>query len=233
MLLTLWSPKGGSGTSVVAAALALVAAGRGETRLADFGGDQPAILGLPPLGPFPTLADWLSAGVCASSEWLDEIAVPVVPGLSLFPGGPAAAAASPEAGAAFAVTLRDSVSAVVDVVSGPDETDCAGRAVVDVADAALVVIRPCYLGLRAAVADPRLRSSAGVVVVEEPGRALDAEDVGSVLGLPVLGRFPRRAEIARAVDAGVLRDHLPPALASGAATVLDRLAGLANGRWAA
>ena len=32
MLLALWSPKGGSGTSVVAAALALVSAARGETR---------------------------------------------------------------------------------------------------------------------------------------------------------------------------------------------------------
>jgi MinD superfamily P-loop ATPase len=49
VLIALWSPKGGSGTSVVAASLALVAAERFEARLADLGGDQPAILGLPPL----------------------------------------------------------------------------------------------------------------------------------------------------------------------------------------
>ena len=71
MLLALWSPKGGSGTSVVAAALALVASGRGETRLADLGGDQPAILGLLPLPSHPAgaaggLAAWLSAGPSAS-----------------------------------------------------------------------------------------------------------------------------------------------------------------------
>lgn len=233
MLLALWSPKGGSGTSVVAAALALAAAARGETRLADFGGDQPAILGLPPLTCPATLADWLAGGASAPSEWLDDMAVPVVPGLSLLPGGPGAVAASPEAGAALAVAVRDHSLVVADVGSGADPVDGAGAAVIDVADAALAVIRPCYLALRAAVADPRLASSAGVVVIEESGRALDGDDVASVLGLPVIARIPCRAEIARAVDAGVLRDHLPALLARPAGTVLDRLADLADGRWAA
>ncbi len=107
------------------------------------------------------------------------------------------------------------------------------RAAVEVADTALMVIRPCYLALRRAVGDPRLARSAGAILVEEPGRALDAADVAAVLGVPVVGRFPVRAEIARAVDAGVLRDRLPNPLATSAAVVLDRLAGLAGGRWAA
>ncbi|HEV8626029.1 MAG TPA: hypothetical protein VG034_16370 [Acidimicrobiia bacterium] len=233
MLLALWSPKGGSGTSVVAAALALVSAGLGETRLADLGGDQPAILGLSPLTSVATLVDWLAAGPSAPTEWLDDMTVPVIPGLSLLPGGPAARAASPEAGAALAVALRDSGAAVVDLGSGGDEFDGAGRAVVDVADSALMVLRPCYLALRRAVADPRLASSAGAILVEEPGRALDADDVSAVVGVPVVGRFPVRAEIARAVDAGVLRDRLPAALARAAGNVLDRAADLAGGRWAA
>jgi MinD-like ATPase involved in chromosome partitioning or flagellar assembly len=233
VLLAIWSPKGGSGTSVVAAALALVAAGRGETRLADLGGDQPAILGVPPLTSPVTLVDWLAGAPATPTEWLDDMAVQVVPGLSLVPGGPAARAASPEAGAALAVALRDSGVAIVDLGSGADEFDGAGRAVVHVADTALMVLRPCYLALRRAVADPRLASSAGAVLVEEPGRALDADDVSAVLGIPVIGRFPVRAEIARAVDAGVLRDRLPTALAKAAGGLLDRLAAPAGGRWAA
>jgi hypothetical protein len=233
VLLALWSPKGGSGTSVVAAALSLVSAARGQTRLVDFAGDQPAILGLPPLNSLPTLVDWLAAGASTPSEWLYDIAVPVVPGLSLLPGGPATQAAPPEAGAALAVALRDGGLTVVDVGSGADESDGAGRAVVDVADATLMVIRPCYLALRRAVADPRLGSSAAAILVEDAGRALDADDVAAVLGLPVAGRFPVRAEIARAVDAGVLRDHLPVPLATAAGLVLDRVVDLANGRWAA
>jgi hypothetical protein len=102
-----------------------------------------------------------------------------------------------------------------------------------VADTALMVIRPCYLALRRAVADPRLAGSQGAILVEEPGRALDAGDVTAVLGLPVVGRFPVRAEIARAVDAGVLRDRLPAPLAASATAVLGRLPGLVDGRWAA
>jgi hypothetical protein len=233
VLLALWSPKGGSGTSVVAAALAIIAAGQGETRLADLGGDQPAILGLPPLRSPATLVDWLGAAPAAPTEWLDDMAVPVVPGLSLLAGGPAANHASPEAGAALAVALRDGGPAIVDLGSGADNCDGAGRAIVDVADSALMVLRPCYLALRLAVADPRRASSAGAILVEEPGRALDADDVGAVVGVPVVGRVPVRAEIARAVDAGVVRDRLPAALARAAGDVLDRVADLAGGRWAA
>jgi hypothetical protein len=233
VLLALWSPKGGSGTSVAAAALSLVCAGRGETQLADFAGDQPAILGLPPLNLMATLVDWLAAGPQTPSEWLDDMRVPVVPGLSLLPGGPATRSATPESGAALAVALRDGGVTVVDVGSGADESDGAARAVVDVADTTLMVIRPCYLALRRAVADPRLGSSAGAILVEDPGRALDADDVSAVLGLPVVGRFPVRPEIARAVDAGVLRDQLPAPLATAAGIILDRAGDLANGRWAA
>ena len=233
MLLALWSPKGGSGTSVVAAALALLAAGGGDTRLADFGGDQPGILGLPSTAPglHDGLVGWLAAGASAPTEWLDRLAVPVVPGLSLLPRGSGALdEAESEAGAALAVALRDGGTALLDAGAG---TAPAARAAVDVADVALMVVRPCYLALRRAVGDPRLGRSRGTILVEEPGRALDADDVAAVLGLPVVGRFPVRAEIARAVDAGVVRDRLPPSLAAPAAAVLAGLADDVDGRWAA
>jgi Mrp family chromosome partitioning ATPase len=228
VLLALWSPKGGSGTSVVAAALALVSAGRGETRLADLGGDQPAILGLPPLPPdgAPAGSDgglvaWLAAGPSAPTEWLDDITVPVVPGLSLLPRGPGGVeGAAPEAGAALAVALSDGAMTVLD--AGPGAAP-AVRAAIEVADTALMVVRPCYLALRRAVADTRLNRSAGAILVEESGRALDAADVAAVLGVPVVGRFPVRAEIARAVDAGVVRDRLPASLAATAGAVLERI----------
>ncbi|HVW34723.1 MAG TPA: hypothetical protein VHL53_19475 [Acidimicrobiia bacterium] len=242
VLLALWSPKGGSGTSVVAAAVALIAAGRGPARLADLGGDQPAILGLslpPPVDgpagiascPATGLAGWLAAGPAAPTEWLEAIAVPARPGLTVLPRGEGGLdGAGAEAGAALGVALRDPGLTVVDAgtASAP-----AIQAAIDVADAALVVLRPCYLALRRAVAEPRLRRAAGVVLLEEPGRALDAEDVGAVLGLPVVGRVPVRAEIARAVDAGILRDRSPSPLATAAAAVLAGLDDLTGGRWAA
>ena len=237
MLLALWSPKGGSGTSVVAATTALVFADRSETRLADLGGDQPAILGLA-LQPSMTglaegLAGWLAAGPSTPTEWLDDMAVPVVPGLGLLPlGSDVAAGVSPEAGAALAVALRDGGVAVLDAGSGRDHGG-AVRAAIEVADTALMVIRPCYLALRRAVGDPRLARSVGAILVEDPGRSLDAADVAAVLGVPVVGRVPVRAEIARAVDAGVLRDRIPAPLAASAAGIVDRLGDMAGGRWAA
>lgn len=235
MLLALWSPKGGSGTSVVAASLALVAAARGRARLADLGGDQPAILGLPPAPPVPGAADglsgWLAAGPAAPTEWLEGMALPVVPGLALLPrGGVPFEAASPEAGAALAVALRDGTTTVVDAGAVPGGVT---RAAVEVAEQPVVVVRPCYLSLRRAVDDPRLALSIGAILVDEPGRVLDAEDVAAVLSVPVIGRVPVRPEIARAVDAGVLRDRLPAGLATSAADLLDRLSGGAEGTWAA
>jgi hypothetical protein len=242
VLLALWSPKGGSGTSVVAAAVALVSAGRQETRLADLGGDQPAILGLQlrpsnsfAAGPSEGLAGWLAAGPSTPTERLDEMSVPVVPGLALLPHGfdIGGDRLPEEAGAALAVALRDGGVGVLDAGSSRGGDHGAAFAAIEVADSALMVIRPCYLALRRAVADARLARSAGAILVEDGGRALDAGDVAAVLGVPVVARVPVRAEIARAVDAGVLRDRLPNPLASAAAVVLDRLADAAGGCWAA
>ncbi len=81
MLLALWSPKGGSGTSVLAAACSVVLARgpAGACRIADLAGDQAAIFGLagePELG----LTDWLDAGPEAPLDALDRMAVAVAPG---------------------------------------------------------------------------------------------------------------------------------------------------------
>ena len=242
MLLALWSPKGGSGTSVVAAALALVSAGRVETRLADLGGDQPAILGLPipdcgfgSARPSEGLTGWLAAGPSTPTECLDEMSVAVVPGLALLPCGfdIAADLLPEEGGAALAVGLRDGGTAVLDAGPSRGSDQGAAFAAIEVADATLMVIRSCYLALRKAVGDPRLARSAGAILVEDPGRALDAADVAAVLGVPVVGRVPVRAEIARAVDAGVLRDRLPGPLADSTDAILERLADIVGGRWAA
>jgi len=226
MLLALWSPKGGSGTSVLAAAVAVVLAREPSVgcRLGDLCGDQPAIFGLaadPELG----LADWLTAGPETPSEALDRLAVEVAPGVALLPlGGPASAlAARPaaEAGAALAVALRDGpVPAVVDCGNAAEP---AARAVAEVADAAVVVVRGCYLALRRAVRAPVLASTVGAVLVEEPGRSLARREVADVLAVPILARVPLRDQVARAVDAGVLAARLPDVLARAAAELVARL----------
>jgi hypothetical protein len=224
MLLALWSPKGGSGTSVVAAACALVLARHGGARLADLAGDQPAIFGLSS-DPAPGLVDWLAAGPEAPSDAVGRLAVEIAPQVVLVPrghaGAPLAPVAAAEAGAALAVLLRD--GPVPTVVDAGSATAPAERAVVEVADASLLVVRGCYLALRRAVQSPLTARAAGVVLVEEQHRSLGAGEVRDVVDRTVLARVPVRHSIARAVDAGVLAARVPDALARPVTRLLVRI----------
>src|SRR6185436_18459308 len=86
VLVCFWSPKGGSGTSVITAAAALVLAREDSARLADLSGDQPAILGLAG-DPEQGLRDWLSAGPEAPTDALDRLAVDAGRGLAILAAG--------------------------------------------------------------------------------------------------------------------------------------------------
>ena len=210
---------------MLAAACAIVLAADRGARLVDLDGDQPAVLGLPPSGLDPDgpegARDWLAAGPTAPEEALDRLTVEAGPGLGLVPAGHAGRTASGEAGAALGVVLRDDGGAVVADCGRAD--DAASRALVEVSDLSVVVLRPCYLALRRAATDELVRSASGVVVVEEQGRALGTREVADVLGVPVLVSVPVRASIARVVDAGVLVARLPDGLARSARTLLERL----------
>jgi hypothetical protein len=233
-LLTLWSPKGGSGTSVFTAACALVLARGSGARLVDLGGDQPAIFGLG-TEPRTGVIDWLEAGPGAPTEGLDRLAIEAAPGVALIPRGDEGAALAPrpaaEAGAALAVALRDGpVPTLVDAGSADAP---AARALLELSDATIVVVRGCYLTLRRSVRHPVLGRTAGLVVVEEPGRAIGAKEIADVLGRPVIARVPARDSVARAVDAGVLAHRLPDVLARPAATALRAVGLLWDQRGAA
>ena len=217
MLLALWSPKGGAGTSVLAAACALVLARRADgARLADLGGDQPAIFGLG-AEPATGLADWLAAGPEAPADALDRLASMPRPASRCCPRGairPPARAAARGRGRCRARRRAARRPVAHDRGCRHAPTAPAARAVVEVADVSVVVLRGCYLALAARRAQPAARArrrhrrsstSRGV-------RSARAE-VADVLDRPVLARVPVRASIARAVDAGVLAARLPDVLA--------------------
>ncbi len=209
MLLACWAAKGGAGTTVVATALARLLAARDPSGavLADLAGDVPAVLGLPD-PPGPGLAEWLAAGEGVPPDALGRLEVEGPGGLRVLPwaGGPPAAEPVPaeRASVLAAVLAADPRRAVIDCGTGPVG---AGLVAASAATTSLLVLRPCYLALRAALRAP-LRPS-GVVLVAEAGRALGAPEVEDVLGVPVRAVVGADPAVARAVDAGSLGDHLP------------------------
>jgi MinD-like ATPase involved in chromosome partitioning or flagellar assembly len=207
VLVACWSAKGGSGTTVVAAALALsFARAPGGALLADLAGDAPCVLGLPePEGP--GLSDWLEAGTSVPADALSRIEIEAAPGLALLPRGAAASDATTRADVLASLLLGDSRTVVADCGVGPAG---AARAVAAAASVSLLVVRPCYVALRRALAAP-IRPS-GIVLVSEPGRALGPRDVEDVLGVPVRAEVAVEASVARAVDAGLLTSRLPRSL---------------------
>ena len=70
-----------------------------------------------------------------------------------------------------------------------------------------LVIRPCYLALRRALAGER--RPRGVVVLVEPERSLTRSDVEDVLGLRVVATMAVEPATARLIDAGLLAAQRP------------------------
>ena len=101
---------------------------------------------------------------------------------------------------------------VVDIGCGPDSIRAAGP-ILRAATSSLLVVRPCYLGLRRAL-ECGVRPT-GVVLIDEPGRALRASDVEAVLGVRVCAHLDLDPAVARAADGGLLAHRLPRSLERG------------------
>ena len=224
MLIACWSPKGGSGTTVVACGLATLLSRRGPALVADLSGDASAVLGVAePSGP--GLAEWLAAGPDVAAAALGRLEVDVGAGLRLLawkPPVPDFRAAPGRADALLEALSADPRPVVADCGSG---TVGAGLALAAGASVSLLVLRPCYLALRRALAAP-VRPS-GVVLVAEGGRALGRRDVEEVLGVPVRAEVAVEEAVARAVDAGRLARRVPRSLERALRAVVAPLAGQA------
>lgn len=202
MITLYWAAKGGSGTTVVAAATTIAATG--PVVLIDLDGDLPLVFGIPePDGP--GVLDWLRSS--APDERLLKLEVDLGSGRRLVPRG-APGPVDPARWAELAGILRrDRRDVVIDAGTGSPPP-----ALRHVADRALLVTRPCYLSLRAAAAQS-VRPD-GVVLVSEPGRALHHDDVVWSVGAPVVAETLLDPAIARAVDSGLLAAGLPRSLRS-------------------
>lgn len=204
---TLYSVKGGSGTSVTAAALASII-GRtlvSGARLLDLDGDARPLLGLAESDHGRTVWDYLHTGDLRDIDSAVSIAAP---GLGLLDGGGPIGCEQRALDvllAQFDHTEDDLGPVVIDAGTiDPHRLDLDARSRRHLLDstASVLVLRPCYLALRRALTFGH-RPDA-VVLIEEPGRALGQSDVRNVLGVSAVVSIPWDASIARAVDAGMI-----------------------------
>jgi hypothetical protein len=198
MLTLCWAAKGGSGTTVVVAALGLSV--EPPVLLVDLAGDLPSVYGLtePSL---PGVHDWVLSD--AAPNRLIDLAIPVVSGVSVVCAGLVRAPADSERWQMLGVALGAHPTAVV-VDAG---TGLPPQQLASVADRTLLVTRACYLALRRAVTLEARPS--GIVLIDEPGRALRARDVEAAIDAPVVATLALDPAVARAVDAGLLAARLP------------------------
>lgn len=199
----LWSAKGGSGTTVIAASLASLISRSSSVLLIDAAGDVPSALGVAePSGP--GIRDWLTSSM-ADAASLRRLALPAAEQLDVIARGSASHVAHDawaRLGDAATELERDGVRIVVDLgMHAPPE------AMLRSDDASLLVVRPCYLALRRAVSSGLMPT--GIVLVDEPGRALRRNDVARSIGAPVVAEVPFDPALARLVDAGLLAARLP------------------------
>lgn len=207
MVTVCWSVKGGVGVSVISAALALSLREETDdpTLIVDLAGDMANVLGLLHDATGPGVGEWLGSDVPAAS--LGGLVDEVTPQLSLLRRGGSSAHLNPTRVPELLAWLGEwPGGVVVDLGSTAD----LRRPVLSGGARSLLVLRLCYLGVRAAREQER---PDGLIVVEEPGRALTTTDVASALGTPVVARVPYDPTISRAVDAGLLASRVPRILA--------------------
>jgi len=209
-----WSLKGGSGTTVISAGLALAMARRRLGRdvlLVDLAGDLPALLAMPEPGG-PGIAEWLAAGPSVPPDALARLEEPVTSGLTLLHRG-----SGPLHAARGSVLIQVLAGSGRDVV-----VDCGNLPLIDgvsdgqsglalqvaaEASRSLLVTRACYLAVRRF--DRCLVSPSGVVVVRESARALSDVDVANRLGVPVVASVAVDPAVGRAVDCGLMVSRMP------------------------
>ncbi len=201
MLIVCYGAKGGCGTSVVAASLALASPG---ATLIDLDGDAADVLGLgPDIAATQGIAEWTRSEI--GTDALSNLTHPVGD-VSLLPRGHGPIADDPARWSLLTTWLAGNGPGVVDAGTGDPPVTLA-----QLAGELLLVTRPCYLAL--VRASRNATRPTGVVVIDEPGRALTLGDIERAVGAPVVARILLDPAVARAVDAGLLAHAVPRRLA--------------------
>ena len=214
-----WSIKGGVGTSVSAAAVAIrLADEERDVVLVDLEGDQPALLGMMSSeADIHGLGDWLRGET--ESDDIVALCEQVKPGMVqdgsvwsdcrklLRRGADIADNTDPQKIVDALSCLAQSHDVIVD--GGLDRL-CVRSLITGPHHTAVCVLQPCYLALSRA--PTVIGPYDEILLVVPPGRALRKSDIMAALGANNVERIPWDPRVGRAVDAGTIVSMLPPPL---------------------
>ncbi len=206
MIVACWAAKGGAGTSVVAAGLAVVASRTAinGALLVDLAGDAPLVLGLA-TEPEVGVHAWLASDSPVAVDGLARLEVRVNENLSILPAGRMRAGHAHRVDDLIQQWELDGRTVIVDcgTLNG---LDGAATAIAKAVPTSLAVTRCCYLAVR------RYRSlgvaASGGVVVCELGRALRPRDVTEIMGVPLAAEVKDDPQVGRLVDSGTFVSRL-------------------------
>ena len=205
MITVIYAHKAGQGVTTIAATLAMLTSTlRQRTLLIDTGTDLPAVLGLP-TADRPGLAEYLTD----TAVTLANITTPVRTNLDLITRGDTAPTLNASTYGLLTGGLDNYDTVIID--TAPDASEWTRHA-----NTRVLVTRPCYLALRHATGQ---RRPDHLVVITEPGRALNVADIEAVTGTPVTATVPYAAEIARTIDAGNITTRVPRILSRALAPI--------------
>jgi hypothetical protein len=204
MIVVCRSPKGGSGTTITSAALAMMLAAqhRGGGYIVDLAGELAPALGIP--DPPDTQPVDVNASLKLLSFAPRELRTPVEHNWKEVANQ----------------LLSYDAPVVIDVGTGE-----LNESFERIANRTFLVLRPCYLALSKAsnkMSHGYLRND-GIIVLEESGRALTPTDISTVLKTPIVSTIKVDPSVSRAVDAGLLSSRIPAALNEGLRALVEVL----------
>ena len=202
MVIAVWSVKGGVGVTSVAGLLAIGVAERADpVLLVDLCGDVPLLLGCDEHREGPGISEWAALKE-PTAAGLDRIKVNARHLVDYVPRGEAPF----DTLEALTDAVRGGPTTIVDCGVVRDQ-DSAAAALMRSADESLLVVRECFLTLRAVQRSPI--SATGVVVIKEQHRFLGRPDVEAAARAPVVAEIAADRSITSALDAGLVNATLP------------------------
>ena len=220
MLITVFSPKGGSGTTTCSALIAKSFSTKFKTNtvLIDaHNGDLQTVVGVEPKSEYG-FVQWVQAKF-PSQKNLDRISNRINENLSYVTFSSIVNddfnidldTINHDVENTLTKKLVDALSNteniyVIDVGTKSDEI---AKAFIEASDLVFMVIRGCYIGLSRAMAHPFRKNIDVVLVIEESGRTITSKQITSALKLNCVIEVEARRDYAKSIDAGVMLFRTP------------------------